>query len=92
MMFKLLCAVFAVSASAYVPAMAPGSQLGASKIASSQYAAPMPVAPRSAEPTMSAVTERDADGNPVTHFDMIDPIYLAIVSAPWLFLLVTNPF
>merc|ERR1719353_1740223 len=27
---------------------------------------------------MSAVTERDADGNPVTHFDMFDPIELAI--------------
>ena len=27
---------------------------------------------------MSAVTERDADGNPVTHYEMLDPIELAI--------------
>ena len=91
MMMKLLVALFAVSASAYMPAV-PGSQLTQSKLARSSYAAPMPEVVRSSQVSMSAVTERDADGNPVTHYDMIDPIYLAIVAAPWLFLLVTNPF
>jgi len=33
---------------------------------------------RAGVPKMSAVTERDADGNPVTHYDMFDPIELAI--------------
>jgi hypothetical protein len=28
---------------------------------------------------MSAVTERDADGNPVTHYEMIDPVYIGLI-------------
>ena len=91
-MFKLLVAIFAVSASAYMPAV-PGSQLAQSKVAARpQYTAPMPVVSRSSAVEMSAVTERDADGNPVTHYDMLDVVYLAICAAPWMFLLVTNPF
>ena len=34
---------------------------------------------RVAGPVMSAVTERDADGNPVTHTEMFDPVYYGIV-------------
>ena len=52
------------------------------------YAAPV----RSSEPTMSAVTEWDADGNPVTHYEMFDPIKLAVQMLPWIGLLVVNPF
>jgi hypothetical protein len=35
--------------------------------------------PRVAGPAMNAVTERDADGNPVTHYEMFDPVWLGIV-------------
>lgn len=70
-----------------------GPALTQSKLAQrTTYATPMPEVMRSSKAEMNAVTERDADGNPVTHYEMIDFIYLAIVSAPWLFLLVTNPF
>lgn len=88
---KLLVACFAVGASAYVP-MAPGAALTRSKVASSSYAQAPVVALRTAEVSMNAVTERDADGNPVTQMSMIDPIYLAVCLAPFLYLLVTNPF
>ena len=92
MMMKLLVAIFAVGASAYVPAM-PGSALAQSKIASRpQYTAPTPVVARSSNVEMSAVTERDADGNPVTHFEMFDAIWLVVVLLPYTALLVTNPW
>jgi hypothetical protein len=92
-MFKnLILAVLALGASAYVPAM-PGTQLAASKVAARpQYTAPMPAAMRSSEVSMSAVTERDADGNPVTHFEMFDVFWIGIILVPWLTLLVANPF
>merc|ERR1711939_704278 len=44
------------------------------------YANPAVPQYRMAGPVMSAVTERDADGNPVTHSEMFDPIYLAIIA------------
>lgn len=77
------------SAAAFSPAAVPGA-LSQSKVAAS-YTAPAPIAPR-AELQMSAVTERDADGNPVTHYEMLDPIYLVIAATPWIALLATNPF
>jgi hypothetical protein len=47
---------------------------------------------RSKKVSMNAVTERDADGNPVTHYEMFDPIYFVVVLLPYLALLVLNPF
>jgi hypothetical protein len=49
------------------------------------YAVPQP---RVASPAMSAVTERDADGNPVTHYEMFDPVYIGIISVFFLGVLV----
>ena len=90
-MFKLLLAFLAVgSTSAFAPAM--GAKLAQSKVAGARAEVPMPVAQRSAAPQMSAVTERDADGNPVTHYEMFDAIWMAIVLLPYTALLVTNPF
>merc|ERR1719506_2877857 len=43
------------------------------------YANPAVPQYRVAGPVMSAVTERDADGNPVTHTEMFDPVYYGIV-------------
>merc|ERR1711988_2040171 len=90
-MFRaLVVALCIASASAYVPTAAAGSKLTQSKIgARLSYAVPAEV--RTVAPTMSAVTERDADGNPVTHFEMFDPIRLGIQLLPWLALLVLNP-
>jgi hypothetical protein len=42
---------------------------------------------RVAGPVMSAVTERDADGNPVVHEEMFDPIYYAVIFVFFLVLL-----
>jgi hypothetical protein len=47
---------------------------------------------RSKKVSMNAVTERDADGNPVTHYEMFDPIYVVVCLLPYLALLVLNPF
>jgi len=92
-MFKLLLALFAVSATAYMPAV-PASKLSQSKFTGERpsYAAPAPVAARSSDVSMSAVTRRDADGNPITNFEYFDAIWLGIALLPWLALLVTNPF
>lgn len=91
-MFKLLLAFLAVGASAYMPAV-PGTKLAQSKLAQQSFAAPpMPAVARSSVAQMNAVTERDADGNPVTHFEMLDAIWLGVIATPFLYLLVTNPF
>ena len=34
----------------------------------------------------------DADGNPVTHYEMFDVFWFGLSLAPWLALLITNPF
>ena len=93
-MFKLFIAFLAVGASAYnMPAMG-ASQLSQSKLAGARasYTAPMPVAARSSEVSMSAITRRDADGNPITNFEMFDAVWMGIVLLPWVALLVANPF
>jgi hypothetical protein len=90
-MARLLVAFFAVSASAYVP-MAPGAALTRSKVASSSFATEAPVVSRTTEASMSAVTRRDADGNPITNMELFDPIYAAIAIGAFTALLVANPF
>ena len=93
MLNKICLALVFVGAQAFAPAAAP--MLAQSKFASArpQYTAPMPVpAARTSGPEMNAVTEWDADGNPVTHYEMFDAIWLAIVILPWVALLVANPF
>ena len=90
MMMKMLLACLALSASAFTPAPMVGSQLAQSKLAQPRYTAPAP-ATRVSEVNM-LVTERDADGNPVTHAQMFDPIYYVVVLIPYLYLLIANPF
>ena len=86
-----LFALLAVGAAGFSPAAVPATKLAQSKVVGAEVA-PTPVVARSSEAQMSAVTERDADGNPVTHFEMFDPVWLGITLTPWLALLVTNPF
>lgn len=92
-MFRaVVLALCLASTSAYMPTLA-GSQLTQSKLAGARPTFAMPVTEtRTVEPSMSAVTERDADGNPVTHYEMFDVFWLVVVMVPWLALLVTNPF
>ena len=93
-MFRtLVLALCVASASAYVPAAVTGTKLTQSKLAGARpsFAAPV-LEERSSVVSMSAVTERDADGNPVTHYEMFDVFWLGICLTPWLALLVTNPF
>jgi len=93
-LFKtFLLAALVASASAYAPAM-PGTKLSQSKFAGARasYAAPVPATTRSSDATMSAITRRDADGNPITNYDYFDPIWVGILLLPWVALLVTNPF
>ena len=86
-MQKLLIALFVIGAAAYMPA-SPG-MLAQSKVAASAMPAAVARAPAA---SMSAVTEWDADGNPVTHFEMFDPLRAVIQLLPWITLLVLNPF
>ena len=70
-----------------------GSEEAQSKLAQQSFAAPpMPAVARSSVAQMNAVTERDADGNPVTHYEMFDVFWVGLALAPWLALLITNPF
>ena len=92
-MFRaLVVALCIASASAYVPTAVAGTKLTQSKLAGARPSFAMPTEVRTAEVSMSAVTERDADGNPVTHYEMFDVFWLGIALTPWLALLVTNPF
>ena len=68
-MFKLVLALFVVGASAFSPAA--GSRMMQSRVVSA--AAPVaaePMAARAPMVAMNAVTEYDADGNPVVQFSM----------------------
>ena len=93
-MFRaLVVALCIASTAAYVPTMAPSTKLTQSKLASGarpNFA--MPAEVRAPEASMSAVTEYDADGNPVTHYEMFDVFWVGLALAPWLALLITNPF
>lgn len=80
------------SATAYVPTAAPASKLAQSKFVGARPSFAAAEITRSSEVSMNAVTERDADGNPVTHYEMFDPIMLGIWLLPWMTLLITNPF
>merc|ERR1711918_93682 len=92
-MFRsLVVALCLASASAYVPTAMPASKLASSKFVGERPSFAVPAEGRSSEVSMSAVTERDADGNPVTHYEMFDVFWLGVVLTPWLALLVTNPF
>mmetsp|Transcript_41317 Transcript_41317/g.102736 ORF Transcript_41317/g.102736 Transcript_41317/m.102736 type:complete len:93 (+) Transcript_41317:66-344(+) len=92
MLRALLVALCLGTANAYVPTTA-GAKLALSKVTGSRPSFTLPsVDTRSSDPIMSAVTERDADGNPVTHYEMFDVFWLVIAMAPWLTLLVLNPF
>mmetsp|Transcript_35154 Transcript_35154/g.92291 ORF Transcript_35154/g.92291 Transcript_35154/m.92291 type:complete len:91 (+) Transcript_35154:58-330(+) len=75
-MFRFLIAALAVSSTAaFTPA--PVSRIVSSRVASTN-AEPLVFAPRVAEAQMSAVTEKDADGNPVTHYEMFDAGWVVI--------------
>jgi len=91
MMYKVVFALFAVSAEAFSPTAMPAGSVVARQTVAPTYA---PLAPEARAPAaqMSAVTERDADGNPVTHFEMFDPIRLVVQILPWAALLAANPF
>lgn len=66
-MFRYLLAVLALSsAAAFTPA--PVSRIAMSRVI--EPAAPLAVQRVAFAPEMSAVTERDADGNPVVHTEM----------------------
>ena len=69
MMFKLLTALLVVSASAFSPAVA-GSRVAQSVVAPAAPLAAEPLVARAPALTMMHATEHDADGNPVTHFEM----------------------
>eukprot|EP00966_Prymnesium_polylepis_P091660 2121699-Prymnesium_polylepis.1 len=73
-MFRaLVVALCLASTAAYVPAAVPGTKLAQSKFAGARPTyTPAAEVVRTADVSMSAVTERDADGNPVTHFEMLD--------------------
>jgi len=75
-----------------VPTAVPGSKLAQSKFAGARPEFAPAADVRTSSVSMSAVTERDADGNPVTHYEMFDPFWLLIVLTPYLALLVLNPF
>jgi len=70
----------------------PGTKLAQSKFVGAKPNFAVPAEVRTTEVSMSAVTERDADGNPVTHYEMFDVFWLGICLTPWLALLVLNPF
>lgn len=85
-MFKFLFALLALGAAAFSPA---GSAIAQSRVVAAA-AAPLaaePAVARASSVAMSAVTERDADGNPVTHMDMFDPVATVVQLTPFLFLL-----
>ena len=91
MMYKVVFALFAVSAEAFSPTAMPAGSVVARQTVAPTYA-PLAPAARAPAAQMSAVTERDADGNPVTHFEMFDPIRLVVQILPWAALLAANPF
>ena len=70
----------------------PGTKLAQSKFVNARPSFTAAEVVRTSDATMSAVTERDADGNPVTHFEMFDPIRLVVQILPWAALLAANPF
>lgn len=68
-MFKVVLACLAVGAAAFSPAAA-GSRIVQSQVVASAAPLAEPMVARAPIVSMSAVTERDADGNPVVHTDM----------------------
>lgn len=93
-MFRaFLVALCLASTTAYTPAAMTGSKLAHSSVAGARPTYVMPTMDsRSSEITMSAVTERDANGKPVTHYEMFEVGWVVVALAPWLALLVLNPF
>jgi len=74
-MFRYLLAVLALSsAAAFTPA--PVSRIAMSRVI--EPAAPLAVQRVAFAPEMSAVTERDADGNPVVHTEMFDAGWVVV--------------
>jgi len=84
--FLLLAVIASMAAAFVVPAAMP-------RLAASQtFAEPAQAAivPRAAL-EMSAVTERDADGNPVTHTEMFDPIWVVVTISAFCFIATKLP-
>ena len=67
-MFCFLVAALCISSTAAFTPAPMTSRVSMSRVATSST--PLVTAPVRAEVSMSAVTERDADGNPVTHYEM----------------------
>ena len=68
-MFKFVCALFVSAAAGFSPA-AVGSRLVQSVVTPAAAPLAAQAVARVPELAMSAVTERDADGNPVVHAEM----------------------
>jgi hypothetical protein len=65
-MFRFVLSLLVAGASAFAPI---GSAIAQSRLAAPAASA-APLVARASVTAMSAVTERDADGNPVVHFEM----------------------
>jgi hypothetical protein len=52
----------------------------------------MALAKRSGEVSMEIIVNRDEDGNPITNYEMFDPIHIGVMLVPFLALLIINPF
>jgi len=87
MFAKLVAALLVVNAAAFAPAPLVGSRVVQSRVAPA-YEAPLALEVRAPAATMSAVTERDADGNPVVHAEMLDVVWVGITMSFFLYLLI----